>query len=129
MAGIAAAWIASSAGTISGIGSGAISLSMPSPGAGPPQAVRPSADTAVRVFQSDLVIEPSSVASFFEVGDQVLHLGDLALLGGDDLVRQLAYAGVGDLRPLAGHDRNRVVRDHRPHVLGVVDRRLAADEP
>ena len=54
-----------------------------------------------------------------------LHVCDFANLGVDDPVGQSANLRVFDMRPLARHDRDRVVWDHRLHVAHVVHRILA----
>jgi hypothetical protein len=41
-------------------------------------------------------------------GDEIAHLGDLAPLRLDDFVGQLTHARVAHLRPLGGHDGDRV---------------------
>ena len=68
--------------------------------------------------------------SAFEVGDERLHLGDLAALRLDDLVGELAHARVRDLGARArGQDGDGVVRDHRLHPGHVLHRLLAARQP
>src|SRR3546814_1468837 len=41
----------------------------------------------------------------------------------------LAHPRIADVRPFAGHDSDRMVRDHRPHILGVRNRSLAPNKP
>ena len=63
-----------------------------------------------------------------EIGDQRLHLGDFEPLRLDDLVSQLANPRIGDLGPFACQDGDRMMRDHRLHIVDIIDRDLAAKQ-
>lgn len=63
-----------------------------------------------------------------QFGDQRFHLGNLADLRFDDAVGQFSHLRIKDMRPLAGQDSNRMVRDHRLHITYVVNRRLSSRE-
>ena len=66
--------------------------------------------------------------SAFQIGDQRLHLRDFQCLGLDDAVRQRPDARIRDIRTGGCQDRNRVMRNHRLHPGGVVDRCLTANQ-
>src|SRR3546814_17600178 len=68
-------------------------------------------------------------AVLVDIVDQIFHLRDLPPLSEDDVVRELAHPRLADVRPFAGHDSDRMVRAHSPHILGVRNRTLAPNTP
>src|SRR5215217_3061121 len=64
-----------------------------------------------------------------QVGDQPLHLCNLAYLGCDDAIGQYADAGIADMGLRTGEDGDGVMWDHGAHVVGVPDCLLTAHKP
>jgi hypothetical protein len=65
----------------------------------------------------------------FETRDIALHLCNFAYLRVDYAIGELPHGGVFDMGPLACHDCNRMMRDHRAHVRHVSDCLLTSDKP
>ncbi|SDH18425.1 hypothetical protein SAMN04487974_12820 [Pelagibacterium luteolum] len=64
-----------------------------------------------------------------ELGNQPLHLRYLAYLGLDAVVGKLPHAWITYVRLYTCEDGNRMMRNHRSHVVDVTHRFLAPHQP